>query len=492
MKTAILVLTCDKAKYTESRRKQWENCLKDANVPVFYVFGKTETTPSIPVGKNVYRIMADVTDSYETIPYKLFYAYNMLRNFFDAIIKIDDNIHIVDIVNTLENVKDELKTYPYLQLISGNEFPPCVTNSHYGRSHNLNNMMAIIPKCHYAGGSAYALRFDAMTLFDSRDFLVSIFEDVDVGYRMNKSGVYPHPSITLGKFIDTEVLQPRTKYAVIEALDKIVSDNYNNSLNKSCSVLVRGGLGNQLFMICTALAYCIRTNSRLRLVWEKSEWRPQYFDTLLRRFAPYLDTTMPSENTITYLEYQDKKFSFVRLPYTQPHVNLNLIGYFQSSKYFPELKDIIHLLPDFPESKAVDDIMEGLGSKIPVILHVRRTDYVPKSNIHYVQPLDYYERAIAIIRENVSNPHFLLISDDVPFLSNIPIKQDESQIVDLDDIQTMKLMSKCRHFIIANSTFSWWGSVFGRSKLVVAPKIWFGPDGPQDWQDIYEDGWLVI
>ena len=85
--------------------------------------------------------------------------------------------------------------------------------------------------------------------------------------------------------------------------------------------------------------------------------------------------------------------------------------------------------------------------------------------------------------------HFLLISDDIPFLSNIP---DESQIVDLDDIQTMKLMSKYRHFIIANSTFSWWGSVFGRAKMVIAPKIWFGPKGPQDWQDIYEDNWLVI
>lgn len=491
MKIAILVLSCDNPKYNDNRRVQWEKSLKHSNVPIFYVFGKTETTPFIPLGKDVYRIMADVEDGYVGIPRKIFYAYNMIRNFFDAIIKIDDNVNIIDIVNTLKSVSDELKSHPYLQLCGSNKFPACVSNSHYGRTDLLNSMMAIIPTCHYAGGSAYALRFDALNLFDFRDFQVSIFEDVDVGYRMNKLDVYPHRSSTVGKFADTQEFQ-YAKYAAIPDLDKIVSDNYNNSLNKSCTVLVRGGLGNQLFMICTALAYCIRTNCRLRLIWEKSEWRPHYFDTLLRRFAPYLVENIPSENTITYMEDIDKKFGFVRLPYTEQGVNINLIGYFQSSKYFPELKDIIHLLPDFPESREVDDIISGCGSKIPVILHVRRTDYVPKSNYHYVQPLDYYERAIAIIRENVSNPHFLLISDDIPFLSNIPVDLDESQIVDLNDIQTMELMSKCRHFIIANSTFSWWGSVFGRANMVIAPKIWFGPDGPQDWQDIYEDGWLVI
>jgi hypothetical protein len=492
MKIAILVLTCNKPKYTENRHVQWEECLKHANVPVFYVFGNSEN-PSIPVGKEVYRIITNVSDSYESIPQKLFYAYNMLRNFFDAIIKIDDNIHITDIGSTIESVTSELKSRPYLQLIGSNNFTSsCLTNSHHGRSDTLDSMMAILPKCHYAGGSSYALRFDALNILEYRDFSTTIFEDTNVGYKLNKLGVYPHASNTIGKFIDFGHPPVQATYCFFPEGEKILEDRYNSYSDKLCSVLVRGGLGNQLFMICTALAYCIRTNCRLRLMWEKSEWRPHYFDTLLRRFAPYLDTTMSSENTITYMEDQYKKFSFVRLPYTEQGVNINLIGYFQSSKYFPELRDIIHILPDFPESKVVDDIMEGLGSKIPVILHVRRTDYVPKSNIHYVQPLDYYERAIAIIRENVSNPHFLLISDDIPFLSNIPIKQDESQIVDLDDIQTMKLMSKCRHFIIANSTFSWWGAVFGRAKMVIAPKTWFGPDGPQDWQDIYEDGWLVI
>jgi hypothetical protein len=350
-------------------------------------------------------------------------------------------------------------------------------------------------------------------MLEYRDLSTTIFEDINVGYKLNKLGVYPHTSMTVGKFIDSDPSAFQPTYCVFPEGEKMLEDRYNSHPDKLCSIIIRGGLGNQLFMICTALAYCIRTNSRLRLVWEKSEWRPQYFDTLLRRFAPYLVEdiaklvaytdneprrvlarleNMPSENTITYLEDQDKKFGFVRLPYTEQGVNINLIGYFQSSKYFPELRDILHLLPDFPESREVDDIISGCGSKIPVILHVRRTDYISKSNYHYVQPLDYYERAIAIIRENVSNPHFLLISDDIPFLSNIPVDSDESQIVDLDDIQTTKLMSKCRHFIIANSTFSWWGAVFGRAKMVIAPKIWFGPDGPQDWQDIYEDGWLVI
>lgn len=497
MRLCILVLSCNKAKYSNNRQVQWNNSLNETSklgIPIFYIFGKSDTKPVIPVSNNTYLIISNSGDDYEDIPDKMFYAYNILRNLFDVIIKIDDNILINDMEETLKVVKSELICNSYVQLIGVNNFPKSsIVNSHMISSEKLRNVLALIPSCHYAGGSAYALRFDAMQTFEHRDFKVTIFEDVNVGYKLNKYGIIPFKSSIVGtKFLDIEPpFDIHSMAAWFPEGDDMLKRNYDLLPTKLCSVLVRGGLGNQLFMICTALAHAIRTNSRLRLIWEKSEWRPHYFESVLSGFARYVEDTMPAENSIIYTEDVDTKFGYVRLPYTEPGIHLNLIGYFQSSKYFPELKDIIHLLPRFPECQVVDSIMNECPGT-PVIIHVRRTDYFKVPDYHYVQPLSYYENAISIIREKISNPYFLLISDDVPFLSAIPVKPEESKTVDLDDIRTMKLMSKCQHFVIANSTYSWWGALFGRAHLVIAPKTWFGPKGPQDWYDIYEDGWIVI
>jgi hypothetical protein len=263
------------------------------------------------------------------------------------------------------------------------------------------------------------------------------------------------------------------------------------SLNKNtdCIIVLREGLGNQLFMFFAAFNYSYEHNKNLKIIWDKNETkRPKYFDSILSKFGKYVIDSCNKPFDL----YKEQKFSYTPIPYTEN--NIVLYGYFQSSKYFSKINlDAIKDMLNFGDC-CQNILMDSIKSRglTPVILHVRRSDYLSLPNYHPVQTLDYYKAGIEIIRKNVNNPYFLLISDDIKFLENIQLEQDEKTIVDETDIKTMHLMSLCRYFIIANSSYSWWGAMLGGYDLVVAPKIWFGRDGPQDWQDIYESGWIVI
>lgn len=257
-------------------------------------------------------------------------------------------------------------------------------------------------------------------------------------------------------------------------------------MDKNCYIILKGGLGNQLFMVFSALSYSIKTGQSLKILWDLSEIkRPKYFDTILSKFRESVVEGY-SGNL-----YREPSFSYREIPIID---NTILCGYFQSSKYFPDIKHAILErlnLGEYPDNKYLIDNMKNKGLT-PVILHVRRTDYLLLPNYHPVQTIEYYKNAIEIVRKSVNKPYFLMISDDIDFLNSIPILDNEKIIIRENEIKTMNLMSLCRHFIIANSSYSWWGALLGGYDIVIAPKIWFGPDGPQDWQDIYENDWIII
>ena len=269
-----------------------------------------------------------------------------------------------------------------------------------------------------------------------------------------------------------------------------MSVNIINSVeNTDCILILREGLGNQLFMVFSAFNYSYTHNKNLKIIWDKNETkRPKYFDSILLKFEKYVIDSYSKPVDI----YKEQKFSYKTIPYTEN--NILLYGYFQSSRYFSKINlDMLKDMLNFGDSSQniLTDSIKSRGFT-PVILHVRRSDYLLLPNYHPTQTIDYYKAGIEIIRKNVDNPYFLLISDDIKFLENIPLGEHEKIIVDETDIKTMHLMSLGRHFIIANSSYSWWGAMIGGYDLVIAPKIWFGKDGPQDWQDIYQNDWIVI
>ena len=119
-------------------------------------------------------------------------------------------------------------------------------------------------------------------------------------------------------------------------------------------------------------------------------------------------------------------------------------------------------------------------------------------DIHNPLSVEYYINATNYISNIIENPIYVLISDDIQFwkdnITSIPQFSINNTIFieNESDINTLCLMQQFYHFIIANSTFSWWGTWLAAHKNVIAPKKWFGPNGPQYYEDIYEQSWIKI
>lgn len=160
-----------------------------------------------------------------------------------------------------------------------------------------------------------------------------------------------------------------------------------------------------------------------------------------------------------------------------------LSGYWQNENYFKDIKEIIYKEFTFPEELKVKnkDICEQLENENSVSVHIRRGDYLTNENtrIHgNICTEEYYKNAMAYIRERVENPKFYIFTDDLEWARE---RYDEQDIIIVDDNRAassyidMFLMSKCKHNIVANSTFSWWGAWLNDNpnKLVLAPPKWF-------------------
>ncbi|MDD1698358.1 MAG: alpha-1,2-fucosyltransferase [Methanoregula sp.] len=196
-------------------------------------------------------------------------------------------------------------------------------------------------------------------------------------------------------------------------------------------------------------------------------------DSLTSRFQPY---------------YQRNVFKEPHFPYDPNILKCNnhvyLEGYWQTEKYFKDIKEII--LRDFtiveepdPRNKTMADQIRGSES---VSIHVRRGDYVtnPTTNAyHGTCSEDYYKKAIQIIKNRVHKPQFFIFSDDLTWVREHLDIGYPTVFVDFNgpdkDYEDLRLMSLCQNHIIANSSFSWWGAYLGSDpgKIVIAPKRWF-------------------
>lgn len=182
--------------------------------------------------------------------------------------------------------------------------------------------------------------------------------------------------------------------------------------------------------------------------------------------------------------------------------NIYLEGYWQSEKYFSSIRDI--LLREFAFKYEQDaksrEIANHIQKKEAVSLHIRRGDYVndPLTNqTHGFCSLEYYQKAVNYITQKIPNCHFYIFSDDHSWVyENFKLDYPVT-VVDHNDASTnyedLRLMSLCRHNIIANSSFSWWGAWLNSNpeKIVVSPERWFN-DKSLDTKDMIPGGWLKI
>ncbi|EYS96939.1 alpha-1,2-fucosyltransferase [Cupriavidus sp. SK-4] len=181
-----------------------------------------------------------------------------------------------------------------------------------------------------------------------------------------------------------------------------------------------------------------------------------------------------------------------------------LDGYWQSESYFAEMTQ--ELRRDFqiatpPTSENAEWLARIGGDEGAVSIHVRRGDYVTNASanaVHGTCSLDYYMRAARYVAENIGvKPTFYVFSDDPDWVAENLHLGHETRYVRHNDsarnYEDLRLMSACRHHIIANSTFSWWGAWLNASekKVVIAPAQWFR-DEKFDTRDLLPPTWTKL
>lgn len=164
-----------------------------------------------------------------------------------------------------------------------------------------------------------------------------------------------------------------------------------------------------------------------------------------------------------------------------------LVGYWQSEYNFREVAETIRKDFSFRLSPSESNakLMRKISQSNAVSLHVRRGDYVSNpgaAQTYTLCTLEYYRSAIAHIAKHVENPSFYIFSDDISWAKeNLCIDFHHEYIehnTGADSYMDMRLMSLCKHNIIANSSFSWWGAWLNanKDKIVIAPEKWFAKD----------------
>jgi hypothetical protein len=174
--------------------------------------------------------------------------------------------------------------------------------------------------------------------------------------------------------------------------------------------------------------------------------------------------------------------------------NIDLLGYFQTEKYFKHIESDIR--KDFSFKQDMMDycshFMESLNSSGEVIsLHIRRGDYLNLQSFHPTPLIEYYQEAL----KKFPDLPVLIFSDDPDWCFSQEIFSSSRFLISQSNQASfdMCLMSLCNYHIIANSSFSWWGAWLSESQNVIAPKLWFGPSLKENKTiDLYCPEWEII
>ncbi|WP_373032458.1 alpha-1,2-fucosyltransferase [Sulfurovum sp.] len=297
-------------------------------------------------------------------------------------------------------------------------------------------------------------------------------------------------------------------------------------------VKITGGLGNQLFQYAMGRALSIEKNiplwldisffkndesynriyllDKLDIHYDRISEQPyfqtrytdyfvKYYKRLEVLFCPnsrvFVEEPYSLENEETSLQNYfrggpyNKFYNEIFDSYSK---NVILNGYWQSEKYFKRYKDVI--IHDFKIKAEIPDKVHAIADEIDnvnsVCIGVRQYTDSKASVNHFKLNADYYKKAIEIMSKKVENPHFYIFTLEtkwakVNIKSEHPITIIEPHSASEEAHVDLYLMAKCKHFIIANSTYHWWGAYLSdnKNKIVVAPEKGWGNEYPipEEW-----------
>ena len=284
-------------------------------------------------------------------------------------------------------------------------------------------------------------------------------------------------------------------------------------------VKLNGGLGNQMFQYALGKHLANKHRTKLKLdvseyathdlrryelhrfkikdeIISEEELNKYLYPNLLKRCFDILTNKYFAYKIVT-----EKKFSFI--PDTlNTRSKAYLIGYWQTEKYFKPIEFLIRecFLPAIINETS-RHLINQIENSNSVSIHIRRGDYVSNEHtnkIHGVCDMEYYDLAIEIVSRKIETPVFYIFSDDINWVKhNLNIKFQHHFVSNsmLQNDEEMNLMSLCKHNIIANSSFSWWGAWLNKfpHKIIIAPKRWYADEKKNaETKDLIPDAWIRI
>jgi len=287
-----------------------------------------------------------------------------------------------------------------------------------------------------------------------------------------------------------------------------------------------GGLGNQMFQYACGRAASLRSSQELKLSVDRFGSYTIHQGFELERVFNLAHTKATKADVDKVLSWRGAPLarrilgklpprltngsSFIREPHHHfwPGIleirrNCYLQGYWQSEKYFSDFATMIRDEFQFaiPQESTDTRIFSEMRQTNSVAVHVRRGDYTRKENVALFAPVtsEYYNCALRVLQAAEGPLDIFLFSDDGAWAMEL-LKDWSAQITLVDhnkgsrSAMDMFLMSHCRHNIIANSTFSWWGAWLNSNpdKQVFAPAKWFTTRSGHSSSDLIPESWRTI
>lgn len=284
---------------------------------------------------------------------------------------------------------------------------------------------------------------------------------------------------------------------------------------------LKGGLGNQLFQYALGRHLSLLKNTGLTL--DTSSFKT---DDLREFRLSCFEISATNSNRLPFFatdgraKHLNKVFQAIQGLFSKPFQIIKengfefdpmifncsdqayLDGYWQSAKYFEQIAETLRkdLRLKSPLTGKLSEIAKAIQSTNAVSVHVRRGDYVSNPTTtayHGVCSVEWYVEAAQLIESKVPNPIFYVFSDDYEWVkANLHFSVPTFFVPPSPDGQEcndMHVMSLCKHHIIANSSFSWWGAWLNPNpeKMVIAPKQWFVA-GPQKTNDLIPSSWIRL
>lgn len=253
-------------------------------------------------------------------------------------------------------------------------------------------------------------------------------------------------------------------------------------------VKLTGGLGNTFFQYAFGRALSLERNLPVKFCWQRATR-----DYELDKYNAKVELV---ERPVGVPVYDEPSNRFDYGVYTAP-TNSFYRGYWQSEKYFEKYADIIRQELTLKEPIKID--VENWGKKLQqqnsVFLHFRRGDYLngETKEYHGVLSEKYYLEAMNHIKKSIDNPRFYIFSDDPAWCNNeLPYEVISNHTT--NQHEDLYLMMQCRHAVIANSSFSWFGAWLGKDqsdKIIIAPQNWFN-NAEIDTFDMIPKHWIRL